>query len=206
MDASPNGIPTKKSNRRTGLLLLAGVIAAPFLIGKLQNALEPYLKTQPLLRVLEQPRAISKFAFEDAAGRMIGLKEFKGEFLLVNVWATWCPPCRKEMPSLERLQTFFAGKNRLRVIALSVDRIGFPQLQAFYNVIGVESLALYRGNESEVLGSLGIAGLPTTLLLDPNGMEIARLVGPTEWDDPQVVSQILSLLKTNDNKPMDAMN
>lgn len=206
MDLSPDTPLTRKSNRRTAILVLAGVVAAPILIDKLREAFELSVKTQPLLRVLEQPRAVSHFSFEDASGRKVTLDDLKGTFLLVNVWATWCPPCRKEMPSLDRLQSHFLDENRLRVVALSVDHIGFPQLQAFYDVVGVKSLSLYRGDESEVLTSLGIAGLPTTLLLDPAGLEIARLVGPTEWDETQVVSQILSLVNTGGEKPMNAVN
>jgi thiol-disulfide isomerase/thioredoxin len=201
MDPSPDRTPTNKPNRRTAILALAGVIAAPMLIDKLKGAFEPYLTTQPLLRVLDQPRVVSDFTFEDATGRAILLKEFKGKFTLLNVWATWCPPCRREMPSLDRFQSLVSGDSRLRVVALSVDRIGFPQLKAFYDVIGIKSLSNYRGEESEVLTSLGIAGLPTTLLLDPDGMETARLVGPTEWDEPRVVSQILNLIDTNEAIP-----
>ena len=92
------------------------------------------------------------------------------------------------------------------MIALSVDRIGFPQLQAFYDVVGIKFLGLYRGDEFEVLTALGIAGLPTTLLLDPNGKEIARLVGPTAWDEPKIVEQILGLVNANGGKTTDTPN
>ncbi|MFO1121775.1 MAG: TlpA disulfide reductase family protein [Hyphomicrobiales bacterium] len=173
------------------------MIAAPIVIDKLRGAYELYLKPQPLLRILAQPRSVSDFEFEDAAGRTLSLKDLKGKYSLLNVWATWCPPCRKEMPSLDRFQSLVLGKSQLRVVALSVDRGGFPQLQAFYDVIGVKSLDLYRGDEPSVLSALGIAGLPTTLLLNPDGKEIARLVGPTEWDEPQILTQILGLINTN---------
>lgn len=197
MTSSPAGIPAKKSSRRTVALVLGGMIAAPIVIDKLRGAYELYLKPQPLLRILAQPRSVSDFEFEDAAGRTLSLKDLKGKYILLNVWATWCPPCRKEMPSLDRFQSLVLGKSQLRVVALSVDRGGFPQLQAFYDVIGVKSLDLYRGDEPSVLSALGIAGLPTTLLLNPDGKEIARLVGPTEWDEPQILTQILGLINTN---------
>ena len=148
------------------------------------------------MRVHKQPLVLGDVEFENARGEKLKIANFSGKFLLVNVWATWCPPCRKEMPSLERLLAFFAKRDQLKVIAISIDKVGFPQLQGFYDSIGVKSLDLYKGPESETLNTLGIGGLPTTLLLNQEGHEIARLVGPTEWDNPSVVSQLMKLTRS----------
>jgi thiol-disulfide isomerase/thioredoxin len=206
MTSAPDETPAKRSRKWAAVMILASAAAIPILVDKLPDTFESYLKTQPLLRVLEQPRVVADFAFEDATGRKMFLEDFKGQFTLLNVWATWCPPCRKEMPSLDRLQSLVSGEKRLRVVALSVDRIGFPQLQAFYDVVGIKFLGLYRGDESEVLTALGIAGLPTTLLLDPNGKEIARLIGPTAWDEPKILEQIQGLVDANGGRTTDAPN
>jgi hypothetical protein len=98
------------------------------------------------------------------------------------------------MPALDRLKAKLGPGAEPEIIALSVDPVSFDQLRAFYAVNSVTSLALYKGDETEVLRSLGIVGLPTTLLLDSHQREIGRLVGPTAWDDPEMIAQLASLV------------
>jgi thiol-disulfide isomerase/thioredoxin len=133
--------------------------------------------------------------FEDAAGEAVELSRFRGRPILVNVWATWCRPCREEIPSLDRLQGL-ARETGIDVIAISVDRVGRDQIKAFLSVAGVENLALYRGDPDAVLRAFAVVGLPTTLLLDAEGREVARLVGPTTWDAPAVVERLRALATT----------
>ncbi|MEP7173006.1 MAG: TlpA disulfide reductase family protein, partial [Aestuariivirga sp.] len=124
-----------------------------------------------------------------------------GRHVLVNVWATWCPPCRKEMPALDRLQAKLGASPEPQVLAISVDAISFEQLQAFYSVNKIRNLAIFNGKESEILAATGIGGLPTTMLIDHDGNEIARLIGPTIWDAPELMDQLSALTSAGAQTP-----
>jgi len=171
----------------------------------MQEWIEPAIAKQPLMKIHDMPVALGDVDFSTPDGRIHRMADFKGQYLLVNIWATWCPPCRKEMPSLEKLQSFFSSNNKFRVIALSVDKVSFEQLRAFYSVLGITKVELYRGDQDEVMQSFGIRGFPTTFLLDPDGKEIARLVGPTLWDDAAVIRQVGQLI-AGPNAPLGGMN
>ncbi len=140
------------------------------------------------------PEPIADFTFEDGRGAKKTLADWKGKVVLLNLWATWCAPCRHEMPSLDRLQKQLGGKD-FEVIALSVDRQGAGPSQKFLDDIKVEKLALYIESTSKSLGTLKATGLPTTILIDRDGREIGRLAGPAEWDGADAVRLIESVLK-----------
>lgn len=139
----------------------------------------------------EKPRQIADVAFVDGDGRQMTLGEFRGRFILLNLWATWCAPCRIEMPTLDRLRENH-GDARFDVLALSIDRAGVSVVRRFYEQIGVRSLAIHIDPSARAARSLGVLGLPTTLLLDPQGREVGRLVGPAEWDSPEMVRFLLA--------------
>ena len=109
--------------------------------------------------------------------------------VLLNVWATWCVPCRKEMPTLDRLQARLGGKDFL-VIALSIDREGVAPVKRFYQELGLEKLAIYVDPSGKGSQALAIPGVPTTLLIDRQGREIARKMGPAEWDGQEMLSLV----------------
>jgi thiol-disulfide isomerase/thioredoxin len=117
------------------------------------------------------------------------LADFRGRVVLLNLWATWCVPCRQEMPTLDRLQARLGGPD-FQVIALSIDRTGAPAVRAFYEEIGVRHLPLFLDTTGNAVRQLNAPGLPTTLLLDRAGREIGRFVGPAEWDSPAIVETI----------------
>lgn len=98
------------------------------------------------------------------------------------------------MPSLDRLEAILGPQAEPEIVAISVDDVSFEQLQAFYSVLGIRNMNLFKGNQDEVLSSLRISGLPTTLLIDHAGKEMARLIGPTAWDAPDLVNQLKSLV------------
>jgi thiol-disulfide isomerase/thioredoxin len=127
------------------------------------------------------PRPLPDVAFHDAAGRPVHLSDFRGKVVVLNIWATWCGPCRKEMPTLDRLQAKLGGSN-FEVVALSADSTGPGAVRKFFRFIGVRHLSTYIDESSEALSILRVPALPTTLLLDRNGAEIGRLTGPAEWD------------------------
>jgi thiol-disulfide isomerase/thioredoxin len=170
-----------------------GIALFPAAFWKIRETLSPYLTKVLLLQTHKTPIPIGPAIFENDNGQKLSFSDFKGKHLLVNVWATWCPPCRKEMPSLDRLQAILSPQAEPEIVAISVDDVSFDQLQAFYSVLGIRNLNLFKGNQDEILNSLRIGGLPTTLFIDHAGEEMARLIGPTTWDAPEMVNQLKSL-------------
>lgn len=133
-------------------------------------------------------------AFKDERDESITLAAFRGKTVLVNFWATWCAPCLKEMPSLDRLQAKLGGA-KFRVVAISMDRSGGEAVLPFFERINVKHLTPYYDLNSEVGRAVGALGLPTSLLVDAGGYEIGRLVAPAEWDSPEAVALIRNFLK-----------
>jgi len=137
----------------------------------------------------DQPRAVPELRFTDGEGRAVSLADFRTKPILLNIWATWCVPCRKEMPSLDRLQAEL-GASHLLVLPLSIDRQGLPVVKKFYEELGLTSLGTYLDQSGKAASELNTVGVPTTLLIDRDGHEIGRKVGPAEWDSPEVVALI----------------
>jgi len=138
----------------------------------------------------ELPRAI----FVDADGRERTLADWKGKVVLLNLWATWCAPCRKEMPALDRLQASL-GSEKFEVVAVSVDRTGIEGARKFLDEINVKRLAVLADPSARMATTLKAIGLPATLLIDAEGRELGRLVGPAEWDAPEAKALIRAALK-----------
>ena len=150
----------------------------------------PDRSANPLsLSVSEQPRPVPAIRFEDDQGHGLTLANFRGRVVLLNIWATWCVPCRKEMPTLDRLQSRLGGRD-FQVIALSIDRKGIEAVKDFYREVGVEKLAIYLDPSAKGSRGLGLPGVPTTLLIDREGREVARKIGEAEWDGPEMVSLV----------------
>jgi len=133
------------------------------------------------------PKELPDIPFADEQGRVLSLKDFRGKTVLLNIWATWCGPCRKEMPTLDRLQARLGGE-RFQVVALSIDRGGPSVVRKFYAETGVRDLALFVDASGRAGSSPGLVGLPGTLLIDPEGREVGRLIGPAEWDSPEMIA------------------
>lgn len=138
------------------------------------------------LLLWESPRAIPELAFEDAQGNPLTVADFHGKVVLLNIWATWCPPCRAEMPMLDRLQAELGGPE-FEVVALSVDKEGIGVVQDYFKENDLQHLGIYIDRTGSVVRKLGVIGIPTTLLLDRQGGELGRLVGAIEWDSPDIV-------------------
>ena len=144
-----------------------------------------------VLRMHASPRPLPELAFEDDKGKPVTLADFRGRTVLLNVWATWCPPCREEMPSLDRLQKALGGP-AFEVVALSIDAGGAPVVKRFYDEIGIRSLAIYVDPGMRAAGQLAAPGVPTTLLIDREGRELGRHAGPAQWDSPEALRVISS--------------
>lgn len=133
------------------------------------------------------PKAVADIKFQDADGKALSLSNYRGKLILLNIWATWCGPCRKEMPTLDRLQDKL-GSSKFEVVALSIDRAGSGVVRTFYDEIGIKHLRLAIDPTMRVMRDLRVVGLPMTLLIAPSGKEIARLIGPAEWDTAEMVA------------------
>jgi thiol-disulfide isomerase/thioredoxin len=142
-----------------------------------------------ILAIHSEPRLLPQLAFQDDKGRKLTLADFRNKVLLLNIWATWCVPCREEMPALDRLQQKLGGGG-FEVIALSIDSGGAPAVRRFYDETGVRSLAIYIDPAMRAASSLHVIGVPTTLLVDRKGREIGRHTGPAPWDAPDALQAI----------------
>lgn len=134
--------------------------------------------------VLESPQSLPEISFQDELGKPLTLPQFQGKVVLLNIWATWCAPCRAEMPTLDRLQKRLGSEN-FTVVALSIDFNGVKAIRDFYSEIGIKNLTIYIDESGRTLDKLHIRGVPATLLIDRHGREVGRMLGPAEWDSPE---------------------
>ncbi len=159
-----------------------------------KGPLAPYVKGSIAHMVtLESPKAMDNMAFVDREHHPVHLADFKGQVVVLNLWATWCTPCRIEMPTLAKLQSAYAGKG-LKVIPLSGDgEERFDDVKSFIDV--QEPLEVYADPDLITKAAkLNVAGLPATLILDKQGREVARLDGTATWDTPEVKALMDKLL------------
>jgi len=177
-----------------GLLALAAP-AAPGLAGSPAGGLGDFLGAEKFANFtfFDRPRPVPEVRFLDGEGRALTLDRFHGKVVLLNLWATWCAPCRREMPTLDNLQARLGGDD-FEVVALAVDRGGGAKVKAFLEELELGRLALYLDPSSRALRALGAYGLPTTLLIDREGGEVMRAIGPAEWDGPEIVALIRHLI------------
>src|ERR1700720_4790751 len=149
------------------------------------------------VQVASEPRALPALAFTDAAGAHKTLADWHGRTVLLNLWATWCVPCRREMPALQALQQKLGGRN-FEVAAVNIDTRNLDKPKNWLREVGVGHLAYYSDANAKVfqdLKAVGKAiGMPTTLLIDPNGCEIASLSGPAEWASDDGVKLVSAAL------------
>ncbi len=161
-------------------------------------------KLEPLTRgdvaavnVAKTPLKVPNLAFADASGKPLTLADWHGKTVLLNLWATWCVPCREEMPTLDALQSTLGGPD-FQVVAVNIDTRDPEKPKSFLKDIGVKHLAYYAdGNAKSFqdLKSVGRAfGMPTTLLVDPNGCEIGTIAGPADWASQDAVKLIQAAL------------
>ncbi|OGA38503.1 MAG: hypothetical protein A3G24_17685 [Betaproteobacteria bacterium RIFCSPLOWO2_12_FULL_62_13] len=140
---------------------------------------------------LPSPRPVPEIRFTDEKGKPLTLADFRGKLVLLNIWATWCPPCRKEMPTLDRLQAKLGGPD-FEVVVVSIDQgdSALFLIEEFFREIGVKHLRIYIDTTGQAASKVGSIGLPVTLLIDREGRELGRLVGGAEWDGPEAIALI----------------
>ena len=118
----------------------------------------------------------------DADGNPVRLESYKGKVVLLNFWATWCAPCVREMPALDALHAKLGGKE-FAVVAVSIDRLGFAKIAPFLERLGIKKLTVLHDKSRKLYRAAGVRGLPTTFIVDHEGMVRGYLEGPAEWDD-----------------------
>jgi thiol-disulfide isomerase/thioredoxin len=207
------------ANRRLALIALGCVagaafgLAAVYGIGAMQRnpteaacrpAAELAKRLAPLARgevaavgIAAEPRRLPELAFVDAEGKTRTLGDFKGKTVLLNLWATWCVPCRKEMPALDALQGKLGG-DKFEVVAINIDTRNLDKPKTWLQEVGVKRLGYYSDSGAKVfqdLKAIGKAfGMPTTLLVDPAGCELGTLAGPAEWASDDAVKLVEAAL------------
>ncbi len=141
----------------------------------------------------EPPAPLPDIQFVNGSGEPVNLKDWHGKVVLLNLWATWCAPCRAEMPALDRLQGAL-GSDRFEVVALAVDKAGLEGARKFLDETKVEKLKLFADPTAREGTELKVIGMPTSILIDAQGREIGRLIGPAAWDSPEAKRLIESFL------------
>lgn len=160
-------------------------------------ALKPLAKGKvAAMTVRESPIELPEFSFVSAEGDALDLPEFSGQALLINLWASWCAPCRAEMPAFSRLQTEL-GDDGFKVLAINIDTGDVSKPKAFLQEIGVSNLGLYRDATMGVFNSLkkeGLAfGLPVTMMVGPDGCLLAAMNGPADWASEEAKALVVGL-------------
>jgi thiol-disulfide isomerase/thioredoxin len=152
------------------------------------------------LNVSKSPKPATEIAFDGPSGEKLKLSEFRGKTVLLNLWATWCVPCRVEMPALDRLQGELGGKN-FEVVAVNIDTARLERRKAFLDSVGVNKLAFYtdpKADTFQVLKQAGkVIGLPTTILIDDKGCELGVMAGPAEWDGPEALALLRAAMQAS---------
>jgi thiol-disulfide isomerase/thioredoxin len=151
------------------------------------------------MMIAKQAKPVTPLAFAGPDGQPQTLDAFKGRVVLLNLWATWCVPCRQEMPALDRLEAKLGGPD-FQVVAVNIDTTRLERPKAFLNEVGVRALPYYSDAKADVFYRLRqagkVVGLPTTILVDRNGCEIGTLAGPALWDSPDGVALIEAAVKS----------
>jgi thiol-disulfide isomerase/thioredoxin len=135
----------------------------------------------------ETPEPGAMVRFEDDQGQSRSLADFRGKIVLLNIWATWCAPCIKETPALDHLAAALNGAD-FAVVAVSVDRKGIDAVRKVFAERDVQKLPIYIDRSGEALRTVRAIGLPISLLIDRDGRELGRAVGPAPWDDDATIA------------------
>lgn len=151
------------------------------------------LNTGALKKLSLAEAEVPEAAFTTADGREARLSDFRGQPMLVNFWATWCAPCREEMPSLDRLQAAFAD-TPFKVMTIATGRSPAPAIDRFFAETGVSHLPRHRDPDMRLARAMGVLGLPVSVVIDAEGREVGRLIGDADWSSPEAHALVARLL------------
>ena len=141
--------------------------------------------------VLSDPAPLPDAALIDMADAPRAMAEFHGKWVVLNFWATWCPPCREEMPALDRLQ---AAMPEIAVVPVATGRNDPAAMQRLFDEAGIQQLEILRDPKSQLGRALGVMGLPVTLIVNPEGQEVGRLLGDAHWDGAEAQAVVQALM------------
>ncbi len=144
------------------------------------------------LVVAQEPTPVAAAEFTDRDGGTHTLADWQGKVVLLNFWATWCAPCREEMPALDRLQAELGGDD-FEVVTIATGRNAVERIDDFYAEVGVENLPILLDPRQQVAREMGVVGLPVTVLIDREGREVARYLGDAEWDSDAAKALVTQL-------------
>jgi thiol-disulfide isomerase/thioredoxin len=151
------------------------------------------------MNISKQPERLNDYAFVDPEGKPISLSAFKGKTVLLNIWATWCVPCRAEMPELDKLQAVL-GSDKFQVVTVNIDTARLDRPKKFFEETGVKALTLYADPKAKIFFELKQAGkalgLPVTVLVDPEGCQIGLMNGPANWHSADAKALLTKALET----------
>ena len=145
------------------------------------------------LVIHDAPVAASELAYVQADETEGALADYDGQYVLLNFWATWCAPCREEMPSLQTLQDTLGGED-FQVVTLATGRNPPQAIRRFFDEEGVTSLPQHRDINQQIAREMGIFGLPITVVLSPDGQEIGRLRGDADWASPEAIAMLEAII------------
>ncbi len=145
------------------------------------------------LVIYEAPLALPDIGFTGESGTETSLADYRGKVVLLNFWATWCAPCRAEMPELAALQDTLGGSD-FQVVTLATGRNPPPKIDRFFSEIGVTNLPKHRDEKQVLARAMGVAGLPVSVLIDRDGQEVGRLIGEANWNAPEAQTMIRALI------------
>lgn len=188
--------PVRPALIRPALIRLAAGLATACLVAGAGAAAEPpkFAGLAGDFSPIDPPLQIAAPNFEDKMGQPVSLDSFKGKVVVLNFWATYCPPCIAEMPALDRLQAELGGED-FTVVAVSTDRQGIKKSAPFYRRAGIKNLALYNDTRSTVLDAFQGKSLPVTVVLDREGREVGRIEGAARWDSAEAKALIEHYIK-----------
>ncbi len=144
------------------------------------------------LIIYEEKQEIKLFEFFNEFENKVNIQEFKSELIIVNFWATWCAPCREEMPSLNNLQ-LNNNENKIKIIPINIGGENLRTSKKFFNELNIDNLKVYVGNGAEIAKNLKLRGLPTTIFIDRDGYEFARIVGSIDFNNDEFLKWLKKL-------------
>ena len=149
----------------------------------------------PILRMIlpDEPKPAPAVSFVDASGATKSLSDYKGKVTAVHFWATWCAPCRSELPTVNAMAESLAGNN-IAILPLSVDRDGPEVVSTFYQENDIDALPLFVDDGLKAFRAFKLAGIPATVFVDEDGNEIARVLGDRDWSKPEVTELVRKLV------------
>jgi len=142
------------------------------------------------LAIIEIPKPISSIIFEDFSGSKINLNDYRGKLVILNFWATWCAPCKKEMPSLDNLYNNTDFKN-LKIFAVNMEDPNQLKTKNFFNELNIQKLEIYFDSNLNFVKEFKLRGVPTTVLVNKKGEEFARIIGEVDFEDKKFLKWLL---------------